>query len=150
MEPLSKCRAAATLIILVVVVAIPNLGSCDRHMRQMANEMAVVVELRFINAMQVRYRAQFGRFAITLAELGPASSGIPGSQAADLIPSALASGNKDGYFFSMTATPSGYMIHANPKAFGRSGYRTFYTDQNGIIRQNWSAEPANVSSPPLP
>jgi type IV pilus assembly protein PilA len=119
-------------------------------MRLMASEMAVIRELQILNTIQLQYKAQFGRFATTLAELGPPSRGAPGSQAADLIPSALVSGDKDGYFFSMTATPSGYIIHANPKVFGTSGYRTFYTDQDAIIRQNWSSEPANASSPPMP
>jgi hypothetical protein len=79
------------------------------------------------------------RYAITLAELGP--------HGADLITATLASGDKDGYVFIMTATAGGYTIQANPKVFGRSGYRTFYTDQDGVIRQNWSAEPATASSP---
>ncbi|MGD0134962.1 MAG: pilin, type IV, partial [Bryobacteraceae bacterium] len=57
------------------------------------------------------------------------------------------SGDKDGYLLTMTATPSAYVVHANPKVFGRSGYRTFFTGQDGLIRQNWSAEPANASSP---
>ena len=112
-----------------------------------ANEMAVVRELQFINTMQVQYKSEFQRFAATLAELGPPTGGKHGPQAANLIPAALASGDKDGYLFTITATPSGYKVNANPKIFKRSGYRTFYTDQNGIIRQNWSAKPANASSP---
>jgi len=56
-------------------------------------------------------------------------------------------GEKDGYIFTMTATPSGYTLNANPKVFNTSGRRTFFTDQNGLIRQNWSAEAANASSP---
>jgi type IV pilus assembly protein PilA len=111
-----------------------------------ANEMAVVRDLQFINTMQVQYKSEFQRFAATLAELGPPASGEPGPQAADLIPAALSSGDKDGYLFTVTATPSGYKVNANPKIFQRSGHRTFYTDQNGIIRQNWSAKPANASS----
>jgi type IV pilus assembly protein PilA len=91
--------------------------------------------------------SQFQRFATTLAELGPPASGGPGPQAADLIPSALAVGDKDGYVFTMTATPSGYTLNANPKVFNTSGRRTFFTDQNGLIHQNWSAEAANASSP---
>jgi hypothetical protein len=46
-----------------------------------------------------------------------------------------------------TATPSGYEVNANPKILKRSGYRTFYTNQNGVIRPNWSAKPADASSP---
>jgi len=95
-----------------------------------ANEIAVVRELQAMNTMQIQYKSQFHRYATTLGELGP-----------------LASGDKDGYVFILTLTPSGYTIHANPKVFGISGHRTFYTDQDGLIRQNRSAEPANASSP---
>jgi hypothetical protein len=105
------------------------------------NEIAVLRELQTMNSMQIQYKSQVQRYATTLAELGP--------HGADLISSTLASGDKDGYLFILTATPGGYTIHANPKVFGRSGYRTFYTDQDGLIRQNWSAEPANARSPEL-
>jgi competence protein ComGC len=125
-----------TIILVIVVILAPK--ETGKHM-QVAAEMAVVRELQTLNTMQIEYKAQFQRYATTLSELGP--------QGADLIPFKLASGDKDGYVFIMTATHGGYTIHANPKVFGRSGYRTFYTDQDGLIRQNWSAEPASASSP---
>jgi type IV pilus assembly protein PilA len=131
------------IILIILAIAVPKLGSA----RMNANEMAVIRELQTINTMQVQYMSQFQRFATTLAELGPPASGGPGPQAADLIPSALSVGDKDGYTFTMTATPSGYTLNANPKVFNTSGRRTFYTDQNGLIHQNWSAEAANASSP---
>ncbi len=131
------------IILIILAIAVPKLGSA----RMNANEMAVIRELQTINTMQVQYMSQFQRFATTLAELGPPASGGPGPQAADLIPSALSVGDKDGYIFTMTATPSGYTLNANPKVFNTSGRRTFYTDQNGLIHQNWSAEAANASSP---
>ncbi len=125
-------------IMLVIVVILAFLK--ETGMRMQANEMAVVRELQFINTMQIQYKSQFQRYASTLSELGPRGAG--------LIPSTLASGDKDGYMFIITATAGGYAVHANPKVFGRPGSRTFYTDQDGLIRQNWSAEPAiNASSP---
>jgi type IV pilus assembly protein PilA len=131
------------IILIILAIAVPKLGSA----RMNANEMAVIRELQTINTMQVQYMSQFQKFASTLAELGPPTSGGPGPQAADLIPSSLAVGDKDGYTFTMTATPSGYTLNANPKVFNTSGRRTFFTDQNGLIHQNWSAEAANASSP---
>jgi type IV pilus assembly protein PilA len=131
------------IILIILAIAVPKLGSA----RMNANEMAVIRELQTINTMQVQYMSQFQRFATTLAELGPPPSGGPGPQAADLIPASLASGDKDGYTFTLTATPSGYTLNANPKRFNTDGRRTFYTDQNGQIHQNWSAEAANASSP---
>ena len=133
------------IILIILAIAVPKLGSA----RQNASEMAVVREMQTINTMQVQYMSQFQRFATTLAELGPPTSGAAGPQAADLIPATLASGDKDGYTFTMTATPSGYTVNANPKVFNTTGRRTFFTDQNAIIHQNWSAEPANASSPEL-
>src|ERR1700734_4062399 len=130
-------------ILIILAIAVPKLGSA----RMNANEMAVIREMQTINTMQTQYMSQFGRFATTMAELGPPTSGGPGPQAADLIPSSLAVGEKDGYIFTLTATPSGYTLNANPKVFNTSGRRTFYTDQNGLIHQNWSAEAANASSP---
>ena len=154
MEQLRKRRRAAgfslielliviAIILIILAIAVPKLGSA----RMNANEMAVIREMQTINTMQTQYMSQFGRFATTLNELGPPTSGGPGPQAADLIPSSLAIGEKDGYIFTMTATPSGYTLNANPKVYNTSGRRTFFTDQNMLIRQNWSAEAANASSP---
>src|ERR1700727_1912023 len=98
------------IILIILAIAVPKLGSA----RMNANEMAVIRELQTINTMQVQYMSQFQMFATTLAELGPPTSGGPGPQAADLIPGALSPGEKDGYIFTMTATPSGYPLNANP------------------------------------
>ena len=70
------------IILIILAIAVPKLGSA----RMNANEMAVIRELQTINTMQVQYMSQFQRFATTLAELGPPTSGGPGPQAADLIP----------------------------------------------------------------
>jgi type IV pilus assembly protein PilA len=133
------------IILIILAIAVPKLGQA----RMNASEMAVFREMQTINTMQTQYMSQFGRFATTLAELGPPASGGPGPQAADLIPSSLASGDKDGYTFSMTGTPTGYTVNANPKVFNTTGRRTFYTDQTMTYHQNWSAEPANASSPEI-
>jgi prepilin-type N-terminal cleavage/methylation domain-containing protein len=133
------------IILIILAIAVPKLGSA----RMNASEMAVYKELQTINTMQTQYMSQFGTFATTLAQLGPPTSGGPGPQAADLIPASLAVGEKDGSIFTMTATPSGYTINANPKVYNTSGRRTFYTDQTMTYHQNWSAEPANASSPEI-
>jgi hypothetical protein len=33
------------------------------------------------------------------------------------------------------------------RSFGRNGRRSFYVDEDGVVHQNWGAEPAGVSSP---
>jgi type IV pilus assembly protein PilA len=131
------------IILIILAIAVPKLGSA----RMNASEMAVVREIQTLNTAQTQYMSQFGTFATTLAQLGPPTSGGPGPQAADLIPSSLAAGEKDGYLFTMAGTPQGFTLIAVPKVYNTSGRRTFYSDQNMIIHQNWSAEPANASSP---
>jgi len=131
------------IILIILAIAVPKLGSAKMN----ANEMAVLREIQTVYSMQTQYMSQFGRYATTLAELGPPTSGGPGPQAADLIPSSLASGDKDGYIFTLAATPQGYTLNVNPKVFNSTGRRTFFVDQSMTIHQNWSAEPANASSP---
>jgi type IV pilus assembly protein PilA len=133
------------IILVLLAIAVPRLSVAQMS----AREMAVVREVQTINTAETQYMSQFGRYATTLAELGPPTSGGPGPQAADLIPGSLSSGEKDGYTFILTATPQGYTVNANPKVYNSSGRRTFYADQNMILHQNWSSEPANVSSPEM-
>ena len=133
------------IILIIVGIAVPKFNSA----RMNANETAVINEIKSIHAAQAQYLSQFQRFATTLAELGPPASGGPGPQAADLLPSVLVGGEKDGYTFTMTATPQGYNVTAVPKTYNTTGRRTFFSDQTMSIHQNWSNEPANASSPEL-
>jgi prepilin-type N-terminal cleavage/methylation domain-containing protein len=133
------------IILIILAIAVPRLSVAQMN----AREMAVVREIQTLNTAQTQYMSQFGRYATTLAELGPPPSGAPSPAAADLIPGSLSSGDKDQYLFLMTGTPQGYTINVNPKVFNSSGRRTFFSDQSMIVHQNWTAEPANASSPEL-
>ena len=133
------------IILIILTIAVPKLSTAQMN----AREMAVVREIQTVNTAQAQYMSQFGKFAASMTELGPPTSGGPSPTAADLIPGSLSSGDKDGYTFTLTATPSGYTLNANPKVFNSSGRRTFFSDQNMIIHQNWSADPANASSPEM-
>ena len=108
----------------------------------------VVREMHTIGQCQTQYQAQFGKYAATLAELGPpVRGGAEGPQAAHLISANLASGDKDGYLFTLTSNAGGYTVVASPKVFGSTGRRTFYVDQDGIVHQNWGQELASAESP---
>jgi type IV pilus assembly protein PilA len=134
-----------SIILIILAIAVPKLGNAKMN----ASEMAVIREIQTVHQAQTQYMSQFGRFATTLNELGPPASGAAGPQAADLIPSSLASGEKDGYTFTLTATPQGYTLNVNPKVFNSTGRRTFYSDQSMTIHQNWTQEPANATSAEL-
>ena len=132
------------IILIILAVAMPKLSKS----RMYAQEMAAIQAIKAIHQAETMYYSQYGKYAASLAELGPPTTGgASGPGAADLIQEDLATGEKQGYKFTITASPGGYVINANPVAFGTNGSRTFWSDQSMTIRQNWSSEPANVSSP---
>ncbi len=130
------------IILIIAAIAVPKLDKA----RMYANETAAIRQIGTLNTAQTQYSSQFGRFATSLAELGPPAGGEAGPSAADLIPGDLAKGDKTGYKFSMTGGPAGYAIHADPQTYNASGRRTFYSDQTMVIRQNWGKEPADEKS----
>jgi prepilin-type N-terminal cleavage/methylation domain-containing protein len=131
------------IILVILAIALPNVKKALLN----TTETAVIREVQTINQAQMQYQSQYGRYAATLAELGPPGSGTAGPQAAELIPGSLASGEKDGYLFTLTVTPEGYAINANPKTFPGTGRRTFYSDANLLVHQNWGQAPADRRSP---
>jgi len=134
------------IILIILSIALPQMSKS----RMNAQEMAAVATMKTISTVETQYMSQFGQFATSLNQLGPASSGgVEGPGAAALIPASLASGVSGGYIYTVTGTPTGYSVTAVPKAFNSTGRRTFYTDQSGIIRQNWSQEPATEKSDEL-
>jgi prepilin-type N-terminal cleavage/methylation domain-containing protein len=131
------------IILVIAGIAIPKAN----QLLMSANETAAVNEIGTLHKAELQYYSQFNRYATSLAELGPPASGAEGPAAANLIPQSLASGKKSGYLFTLTGTPTGYAINANPEKFGSSGRKTFYADQTLVIRSNNTAEPANANSP---
>ena len=133
------------IILIIVTIAVPKLNNA----RMNASETAAIGALRAVHEAEVQYYSTYGRYATTLTELGPPTSGAPSPAAADLLQEDMASGTKGGYKFVITATPTGYKINANPVAFGSSGRRTFFSDQSMAVHQNFGQDPASVSSPTL-
>jgi type IV pilus assembly protein PilA len=133
------------IILIILAMALPKLNKA----RMQAFETGAIKAITTIHTAQAQYYSQFGKYAGSLAELGPAKGSAANASAADLISSDLAAGEKGGYKYVMALTPIGYTINGDPTAFGNSGSRTFYSDQSLTIRQNFSAEPATVESPEL-
>ena len=133
------------IILIIAAIAVPKLN----QQRMLAQEQAAIRQINTIHSAQTQYYSQFGKYATTLLELGPPASGSPGPNAADLIPKNLAEGENSGHRFTVVGSPQGYNVTVVPVQFGSSGRRTFFSDQTLVIRQNWSAEPATVTSPEL-
>jgi len=131
------------IILIILAVAMPKLSKS----RMYAQEMAAIQAIRTIHTAQTQYYSTYGKYAESLTALGPPTSGSPGPAASDLIGEDLATGEKQGYKFILTATPGGYVVNANPVAFNSSGSRTFFSDQSMTVRQNFGQEPATATSP---
>lgn len=130
------------IILIILAIAMPKLSKS----RMYAQEMAAIQAIKAIHQAETMYYSQYGRFAVSLAELGPPTGGTPGPGAADLIQEDLATGEKQGYKFVISATPGGYVINASPIAFGNTGSRTFWSDQSMSVRQHFGQEPATATS----
>ena len=135
------------IILIILTFAVPQFNKS----RMNANETGAIQALRTITTAEIQYQSQFGEYATNLAQLGPpgAAGAAEGPQASGLIPSNLATGNSSGYVFTVTQAPTGYAVVAIPKTFNSTGRRTFYTDQSGIVHQNWGSDPATPTSPEL-
>ena len=130
------------IILIIITIAVPKYNQTQMYMR----ETAAVKAIQTIHQMEVQYQSQFGRYAISLAELGPPQSGQPGPASADLIGRDLSEGEKQGYHFTVTGVAGGYTILAQPVTYGSSGRKSFYSDQTMVIHENDGPEPATASS----
>lgn len=130
------------IILIIATIALPKLNRA----RMYSQETAAIGAIRTIHTAQTQYFSQFGRFATSLAELGPPASGQPNASAADLIGNDLAGGDKSGYKFTVQGTPGGYTLNANPIAYNSTGSRTFFSDQSLVVRENYGPEPATINS----
>ena len=134
-----------SIILVILAIAVPKMNK----QMQGAREMAVIREIGSIHQAETQYYSQFGKYATNLSQLGPPVSGADSPEAANIIPKVLADGKKNGFTYTLTATPSGYAISAIPDSFGNTGSRTFYSDQTLVIRNNYGQEPATPASPEI-
>jgi prepilin-type N-terminal cleavage/methylation domain-containing protein len=129
------------IILIILAVALPKLTSARRY----AQEMAAVKAISTIHTAETQYYSQYGQYATTLVQLGPPASGAPGPNGAELIDRDLASGEKGGFHFVLTQTPTGYGLQVTPTVFGTSGTHTYFSDQSMTIHQHSGQEPATAN-----
>src|ERR1700689_3143245 len=96
------------IILIIAAIAVPKMN----NQMQAAHEMAAIRQITTIHAGETQYYSQFGRYATTLAELGPPASGAASPSAADLIPKVLSDGKNSGYTFAVAATPLVHCVTA--------------------------------------
>jgi len=127
------------IILIIITMAVPQYNKVQMYTR----ETAAIKAVQTVRDMQVQYQSQYGRFAKTLTEMGPSPGGGASSPAsAGLIATDLSSGEKGGYKFAVTGDGNGYAVTATPITYGTSGSRSFYMDQNMIMKEHYGPEPA--------
>lgn len=131
------------IIPILALIAIPTLGSVKKH----ANEIAAMKSIQAIEQAEMQYSVTYPShgYACSLRALGgEPSAGLPSADAAQILPTDLAAGSRDGYIFTInncakvslhgTDRVTGYTVTAVPVTPGKTGHRGFCSDESGVIK----------------
>jgi type IV pilus assembly protein PilA len=143
---LMELMIVMAVILIISLIAIPSM----LNMMIQAHETSALASLRAIQAAQVQYQTNFpaNGFACSIGALGGnPGSGPPTPQAAQMLQSTLATGQKDGYTFNITNCTkvqgannqdlyTSYEVTAVPQTVGRTGHRGFCMDMSGEIKSD--------------
>ena len=125
------------IIVVIAAIAIPAV----LRSRVAANEASAITSLKTINWASITYKATNSVYPSNLSDLITCNPSY--------IDSALASGMKQGYNFSLISTNSTFSITAVPTVPNITGVRTFYTDTGGVIRASGNGATADETSMPI-
>lgn len=131
-----------SVMLILMTLAVPQMLKLTKT----AHETSAMQSVRTIVQAQLQYNSQFpaNGFACSLAQLGgDPKSGAPSAQAAQLIPTELATGSKAGYAFAITNCNkvtvnnqdmiTSFEVTAVPLSVGKSGDRGFCSDENNHL-----------------
>jgi type IV pilus assembly protein PilA len=134
-----------SIMLILMLIAIPNFS----NMKSQANETSAKASLKAIYEAEIQYQTNFpaNGFACSLTALGGSSAaGPPSAQAAQLLESTLASGQKSGYTFNIVNCQkvtvnnqdqyTSYEVTAVPQAIGKTGHSGFCIDQFAEIKSD--------------
>lgn len=132
-----------SVMLILMTLAVPQL----LKLRKQAYQTSAIQSLRAVAQAELQYNSTYpaNGFACTLSALGgQPGSGAPTSQAAQMIPPDLATGQKAGYTFAISNCTkvtvnnqdmfTSYQITAVPQSVGKTGDLGYCTDENNLIR----------------
>ena len=134
-----------SVILILMTLALPQLLKVNKQ----AHETSAMASVRAIGQAEVQYSSAYPQngFACGLPQLGGVpGSGAPSPQAAQVLDTTLAGGQKQGYTFSITNCTkvtvnnqdmyTGYEVIAVPTSVGKSGDNGYCMDENNIIKKD--------------
>jgi Domain of unknown function (DUF4190)/zinc-ribbon domain len=160
-------------VAVIPAIIIAGMAISMSHPRIPVNEAAAVGTLRSINTVATVYATRFENgFPSSFEVLGRGPAGDATCNHAALLDAVVISGRKHGYIFTYTphfpngaSAPvispkaaaksctaggaSGYSVTADPMLRGKTGVRSFFVDQTGVIRVSDNGGSATADSPPL-
>ncbi|MGD0921939.1 MAG: hypothetical protein ABSA70_09280 [Terriglobia bacterium] len=147
--------AAAAIGLLFLVVRVGSEIANAPSLSTM-NQNSAVGSLRTISTAEITYASTYNTgWSKDLASLGPGCT-PPAANCAGLIDEVLAGGKKSGYIFRYSPGAAGrrgridrYTITARPEAFGKSGTKSFFVDESGVIRETSEDREATTTDGPL-
>jgi type IV pilus assembly protein PilA len=131
------------IITILMLIAIPSYLNYVRY----ANETSAIKSIQTIVQAEVQYASLYpaNGFSCAITNLGgDQHAGPPTPTSAEILPADLSTGIKSGYQFAITNCTkntqngndrvTGYSIIAQPLTVGRTGNRTFCSDEGGSIK----------------
>ena len=131
------------IILILMLMAIPTFGTLKKR----ANDLSAINSIQKINQAEIQYESTYptSGYACSLSALGgDPSSGPPSPASSQILQGDITSGSKSGYTFTIghctkvTANGqdrvTGYQITAVPWTVGKTGDRSFCSDESGQIK----------------
>lgn len=143
--PDARQRRGFTLVEIMIVVAIIVLLAALTfpgivRSRMNANEASAIASLKTISWAAVTFRAANPRYPANLSELSTTDP--------PYVDTVLGSGTKQGYNFTLAGGTNTYNVTAQPVLSNVTGVRTFYVNEQGVLRGS-SNGTADANSTPV-
>jgi hypothetical protein len=142
-----SARSATALLLTLALTFLTQSYLTRAAYPRVENERMVISSLRTIYNAEITYQGGIGA-----GEFGTLGS----LYSAGLIDSNLAFGRKFRYNYEIVVTthtlvtPARFYVRATPDRYGKASTRSFYADEDGIIRgADKGGQPAGKSDPPV-